>query len=126
MKKVFIIIWKDKSRLGFDFDYNSVFETKEEAEKEVVTLSDKDKTQYTVKEVDEVFIYLFTYLDDVKLAVFTNDKEDLEKVYDFFKNVSDERLIKKYLDEAISIRFYTFDRIKFINREIGILEDFKK
>lgn len=125
MKKVFIITWQDKSRLGFDFDVDLIFNTKEEADKQLI-LDNCDYNKYSIKEVDEVFIYLFMYLDDSKITIFTDNKEDLEKVYDFFENVKDQILIKKYLKEALSVQFYTFDRIKFIDREISYLEQFKK
>lgn len=128
MEKVYIIVWESKLPLGFDFDENDIFPTKKMAEKELLLYSDDNV--YTVKEVDEVFIYLYAYLrNTTDLTTFTDDKEDLEKVYDFFENVTDEELVKEYLAQLMTYNeegIYIFDRIEFINKKIKSLECFKK
>jgi lysyl-tRNA synthetase class I len=74
-----------------------------------------------------VFIYLFIYLGNTtNLITFTDENEDLEKVYDFFENIRDEKLVEEYLGQALSTSFFTFDRKEWINRKINILEEMKK
>lgn len=126
MKKVYIITWAKKSPLGFDFNEDYVFSTREEAVEEITKeLLDED-TEYIVKEVPDVFMYLYSYLGNTTdLIYFTDDPEDLEKVYDFFENVRDEKLVEQYLGQALSSAFFTYDRTRWLDRKISILEYYR-
>ena len=119
MKNLFIITWDKKSPLGFDFNEDVIFNTKEEAEKEVQEELFYDGVSYTVREVSDLFLYLYAYLGNTsELTTFTDDKSDLEKVYDFFENVKEETLVKRYLNDALYANDCIFDRKEWIKREI--------
>ena len=118
MKNVFIISWNNKTPLGFDFT-GDIFEIKEEAEREIKDSYWDDGISYTIREVSDVFIYLYEYLDNTtNLTAFPDNKADLEKVYDFFENVTNETLVRKYLDEALNAEDCVLDRKKWIEKEM--------
>jgi len=122
MKKVFIITWGSKSPLGFDFNEDMVFSTRKKAEKAEKALKedDWDGVKYSIKEVSEVFIYLYMYLGNTNdLISFTDNENDLKMVYDFLENVRDEKLVEQYLGQALTNSFFTFDRRKWLDRKIS-------
>lgn len=126
MNKKYIVTWATDTALKYDFNDDMVFDTESEANAYINKHLQDEDTVYKTKEVDEVFLYLYEHIENINdLCSFTDDKDDLMQVLDFFENVHDERLIKKYLYEASSPSFRTFDRIKFIDNEISILESFK-
>lgn len=114
MKKVYIIKSKSENALGFEFNEDTIFETREAAEQEIATELGDDDVAYSVREVSEVFIYISQYLDAHDIIAFPDDASVLEAVYDFFEHITSDKLRKKYL----STQFYTYDRRKFMTREV--------
>lgn len=122
----FIITWKKKSPLGYDFIEDEIYDTEDEAKLALEELSDED-TVYTIREVSDVFLYLYANLgNSSELTSFTDDEDDLKKVYDFLENVRDEEFVKEYLCQSQCSMFHTFDRKKWLQRKIDKIENMMK
>ena len=126
MEKRFIITWEKKSQLGYDFIEGDIYATENEAKLALEELTDED-TVYTIREVTDVFLYLYANLgNSSELTSFTDDEEDLKKVYDFLENVRDEEFIKEYLSQSWCSMSPTFDRKKWLQRKIDKIENMMK
>lgn len=118
METVYIVTWKSENALGFEFNEDTYFDTREEAEKLAAKLTADEGLLYGFQNVSEAFIYISQYLDAHDIVAFPDDASVLEAVYDFFEHITSDKLREKYLYQCISTQFYTYDRRKFMTREV--------
>lgn len=94
-KTVYIVTWKTNTDLGFNFDKDKVYNTREEAKK-------TNLENYEIKEVKENFIPLYEYL---------NQKENIDEI-EFFDYYASKEQKLQYHQEHISKIFFTYEKDK--------------